>query len=80
MENITNEVMDTMEEVVTVVEMTPVKTRSGLKVAGAAAGVLAVGFGIYKGAKWVHGKIKAKKEQKEIEATCESCDACDIEE
>lgn len=80
MENITNEIVENMDEVVTVVEMTPVKTRSGLKVAGGAAAVLAVGYGIYKGAKWLKAKRKAKKEQEEIEANCEPCEVCEDEE
>lgn len=72
MENTNKEVMENvMDEVITVVEMPPAKNFNGLKVVGTAAGVLAVGYGIYRGTKWVVGKVKAKKEQQEIEKNCE---------
>lgn len=80
MENITEVIVDEMGEVATVVEMTPVKTGSGLKVAGGAAALFAVGFGIYKGVKWIKAKKQAKKEQEEIEANCEPCEDYEDEE
>jgi hypothetical protein len=72
MENI-NEVMnnENLDEVIFVAEEIVPKTNNGLKIVGGAAAVLAVGFGIYKGVQWIGGKIKAKKEKDEIEATCE---------
>lgn len=64
--NETMEIMkDEMDEVMFVAESITPKTNKGLKVVGVTAGVLAVGYGIYKGAKWIGGKIKAKKGQEE---------------
>lgn len=80
MENITNEVVENMDEVIFVAEQITPKTNTGLKVAGGAAVVTAVGFVIYKGVQWIKAKKKAKKEQEEIEANCEPCDACEDEE
>lgn len=80
MENITNEIVENMDEVVFVAEQITPKTNTGLKVAGGAAVVAAVGYGIYKLVGHIKAKKKAKKEQEEVEAMCEPCDACDIEE
>lgn len=55
-----------MDEVMVVAEDITPKTGSGLKVAGGVAVGLAVGYGIYKGVKWIGGKLKAKKEQERI--------------
>ena len=66
MENI-NEVMNNeIDEVMFVAESITPKTYNGLKIAGGAAVALGVGYGIYKGGKWVIGKIKAKKEPEVI--------------
>lgn len=71
MENIKNVINEGMEEAVKVVEAVPVKSRTGLKIAGIAAGVLTVGFAGYKGIQAIKAKRQAKKEQEEIENTCE---------
>ena len=77
MENIMDVMSNEMDEVIEIVEMTPAKKFGGLKVAGGAAAALAVGYGIYKGVKWIKAKRQAKKEQAEIEANCEPCEVCE---
>lgn len=64
----TMEVMSNeMDKVVEVVEMATPKTGNGLKMAGSAAGVLAVGFAIYKGVKWLKAKKTKKAEEAEVD-------------
>lgn len=68
MENINEAMVNEMDEVMFVAESITPKTGKGLKIVSGIAGVLAVGYGIYKGAKYIGGKIKAKKEQEEADA------------
>lgn len=73
--NETMEVMSNeMDEVICVAESITPKTGKGLKVAGGTAIALAVGYGVYKGAKWIGGKLKAKKVKEETPETEETPD------
>lgn len=65
MENIEKIVENEFEEVVEVAESIVPKTGSGMKVVGGAAVVLAVGYGAYRGIKYIVDKRKAKKEKDE---------------
>lgn len=78
--------MEAMEIINTeeVIEMIPeeIVTTGGLngfKVAGKIALGVAVGYGIYRGAKWVARKVKAKKEQQEA-IVVEDCDEIEDDE
>lgn len=78
MEN--NEVMSKeLDEVLFVAEEIVPKSGKGLKIVGGITGGLALGYGLYKGAKWVAGKIRAKKEEKTIVVAQESAEECDDE-
>lgn len=66
-----------MDEVIEVAETIVPKTNNGLKVAGVAAGALAVGYGLYKGGKWVVNKIKAKKAKDDVEEDVEATEEVD---
>ena len=54
------------EEVIEAAEDVVVTTgsKTGWKIAGGVGLLALAGYGLYKGGKWVVGKIKAKKEQK----------------
>lgn len=54
-----NEVVE--EAAVGAVETVVSKPVSALKIAGAVAGITAVGYGIYRGVKWIASKIKGRK-------------------
>lgn len=74
----TMEVMDNgMDDVMFVAEDIIPKTGNGLKVAGGVAVGLAVGYGIYRGVKWLGGKLKAKKEQENVYVAHEIYEDCD---
>lgn len=66
----TMEVMNNveLEEVIEVAEEIVPKSGNGMKVAGGAAALLAVGVCIYKGVKWAKAKKQAKKGEEEITA------------
>lgn len=66
------EVMETAEEIVVA------NSGNWLKVVGGAAGVAVVGYGIYKGSKWLAAKIKAKKE-KQAEDSVETDNESNVE-
>ena len=55
-ENVEMVIVDEVEEI----EM--VDTGKGWKIGAAIGGIALAGFGIYKGAKWIAKKIKAKKD------------------
>lgn len=54
-----NEVVE--EAAVGAVETVVSKPVSALKIAGMVAGITAVGYGIYRGVKWIASKIKGHK-------------------
>ena len=72
MENINEVMVNEMDEVMFVAESITPKTGKGLKIVGGTALAVAVGYGIYRGGKWIVGKIKPKKEQGEVEAENET--------
>ena len=72
----TEEIMNNeIDEVIYVAEKITPKSGKVMKVVGGIATVLGVGIAIYKGAKHIAAKRKAKKEQEELDAMCEPINA-----
>lgn len=66
MENIENIVVDNEKIMENIMEETvPTTSGNGLKVTGGLGLAALVGFGVYKGVKFIRAKAKAKKEAKE---------------
>ena len=60
------------DEVIEVTEdMISSGSGKGWKIAGGVGLLALAGFGLYKGGKWIAGKIKAKKDQKKIDSEAE---------